>query len=58
MQWQGDVVHMSPYDGFTKVMKGVKQLGLSFGSACSCARGVAIDGAAGTFTMNIFRVTP
>ena len=58
VQSQGDVVHMSPFDSFTKAMKSVKQLGLSFGNQCSYASGVAIVSRAGDFTMNIFTVTP
>ena len=38
---------MSPYDGFTKAMQNVKQLGLSFGSSCTYASGTAINGAPG-----------
>ena len=56
LQWQGDVVHMSPYDGFTKAMQQVKQLGLSFGSAGSYASGVALDGKSGTFTVSSFTI--
>jgi hypothetical protein len=57
-QWQGDVVHMSPFDGFTKAMKNVKQIGLSFGSSCTYASGVALDVGSGTFTMTSYTVTP
>lgn len=57
-QWQGDIVHTSPYDGFTKAMKNVKQLGLSFGNASSYASGIAIVGGTGTFAMTSFSVTP
>ena len=55
-QWQGDIVHMSPYDGFTKAMKNVKQLGLSFGNSGSYASGVALDGKTGTFTLIDFTI--
>ncbi len=58
LEWQGDIVHMSPYDGFTKAMKNVKQLGLSFGSSGSYASGVALVGRTGTVTMTAFTVTP
>ena len=54
-QWQGDIVAMSPYDGFTKAMQNVKQVGLSFGS-CGYASGVALDGKTGTFTMSDFDI--
>lgn len=56
-EWQGDVVHMSPYDGFTRAMKEVKEISFSFG-ACGYARGVATEGGSGTFTLNNFSVTP
>jgi hypothetical protein len=56
--WTGATVAMSPYDGFTKAMKNVKQLGLSFGSSCTYASGVALDGKTGTFTVSAFTVTP
>jgi hypothetical protein len=55
-QWQGDIVHMSPYDGFTKAMKNVKQMGLSFGNGCSYASGVAMKDGTGTFTVNSFTI--
>jgi hypothetical protein len=59
IQWQGDVVHMSPYDGFTRAMKNVKQISLSFGSSGSYASGVAVVGQdPATFTMSSFTVTP
>jgi hypothetical protein len=58
LEWQGDIVHMSPYDGFTKAMKNVKQLGLSFGSSGSYASGVAVDGGTGVFTVSSFTITP
>ena len=57
-QWQGDIVHMSPADGFAKAVKNVKQVGLSFGNASSYASGVARDGGAGTFTLESFTITP
>jgi hypothetical protein len=34
---------VSPYDGFTKAMRNVKEVGLSFGRAGAYASGVAID---------------
>lgn len=52
---------VSPYDGFTKAMANVKQLGISFGSASRYASGVAFDGETGetgTFSMASFSVTP
>lgn len=53
----GTMTNLSPYDGFTRAMKNVKQLGLSFGSSGSYASGVAITGdTAGTFTVNKFTV--
>jgi len=58
-QWQGDIVAMSPYDGFTKAVHDVKQVGLSFGNTCSSyASGIAMVGDAGTFTMKDFTITP
>ena len=48
----------TPYNGFTKATKNVKQIGLSFGNACSYASGVAVVGDTGTFTMTSFTVTP
>lgn len=56
--WTGATVAMSPYDGFTKAMEDVKQVGLSFGNSCSYASGVALFGGAGTFTMSSFTITP
>ncbi len=40
VQWQGDVVHMSPYDGFTQAMKNVKQISLSFGNVTATRAGL------------------
>jgi hypothetical protein len=58
LEWQGDVVHMSPYDGFTKALMQVKKIGLSFGSLTgSAASGIAVDGASTTFTLGSFVVT-
>ena len=54
MDWTGSVVAMSPYDGFTRALKKVKQLSLSFGSAGSYASGVAFDG--GTATITVLKV--
>ena len=56
--WTGDIVAMSPYNGFTKAVQDVKQVGLSFGSSCTYASGVALDGGAGTFTMSDFTINP
>lgn len=56
--WTGKTVAMSPYDGFTKAMKSVKQVGLSFGSSCTYASGVAIDDGVGTFTLSSFTILP
>jgi hypothetical protein len=55
--WTGATVALSPYDGFTNAMKNVKQLGLSLGSSCTYASGVALNGGPGTFTMSSFTVT-
>ncbi len=46
----------SPYDGFTNAMKKVKQVGLSFGRGSRYASGVAVMGAASTFTLNTFTI--
>jgi hypothetical protein len=54
--WTGTIVAMSPYDGFTKAMKKVKQLSLSFGSDCRYASGVALMDGTGTFTVQSFVV--
>lgn len=56
--WTGAIVAMSPYDGFTKAVKNVKQVGLSFGSDCRYASGVARVGGAGDFTLSSFTITP
>ncbi len=37
VDWNGNGIKESPYDGFTKAMHDVKQLGLSFGSSGSYA---------------------
>ena len=61
LEWQGDIVHMSPYDGFTQAMKNVKAVSLSFGCPGYNASGVAgsaLDGSSATFTMTTFTVTP
>jgi hypothetical protein len=58
LEWQGDIVPMSPYDGFTKAMKNVKQLGLSFGSSCAYASGVAVNGGPASFRLTSFTITP
>ena len=55
-QWQGDIVAMSPYDGFTRAMKNVKEIGLSFGSSGSYASGVAMVGGTGTFKVINFTI--
>jgi hypothetical protein len=57
VQWQGDVVHMSPYDGFTKAMKKVKEVSLSFGG-CGYARGVAVETGTASFDLLSFSITP
>jgi hypothetical protein len=49
---------VSPYDGFTAAMKNSKQLGLSFGSSCTFASGVALDGGTGTFQLFSFSIAP
>jgi hypothetical protein len=57
-EWQGDVVHASPAEGFANAMKNVKQLGLSFGSSGSYASGVALVGDSGVFRVVAFDLTP
>ena len=59
VQWNGEIVHMSPYDGFTKAMKNVKEVSLSFGDGCYYACGVAVSGT-GTASFDLlgFSVTP
>lgn len=47
---------VSPYDGFTKAKRNVKDVGLSFGRASRFASGVAIDGAAASLRLNSFKV--
>ena len=54
VEWQGDVVHMSPYDGFTKAMKNVKIVSLSFGG-CGYAGGVAVETGTGTASFDLLR---
>jgi hypothetical protein len=58
VEWQGDIVALSPADGFTNATKNVKQVGLAFGSAGSYASGVALDGGTGIFDMTSFTITP
>jgi hypothetical protein len=50
----------TPYNGFTRALKNVKQIGLSFGNGCSYASGIALDGQSqpGKFTVTSFKVTP
>jgi hypothetical protein len=43
--------------GFAAAMKGVKQVGLAFGSSCRYASGVAVAGS-GRFDMTNFSITP
>lgn len=57
VDWTGKIVALSPYDGFTKATANVTQLGLSFGSSCRYASGIAIDGGTSTFTMSSFSIT-
>lgn len=58
IDWTDDLVVLSPSDGFTKAVKNVKQIGLSFGSSCGYASGVAVVGtAAASFHMTSFTVT-
>jgi hypothetical protein len=56
VEWQGDTVHVSPYDGFTKAMKNVKQVSLSFGNECAYASGAAILGGSASFRLNSFTI--
>jgi hypothetical protein len=56
-EWQGDVVHMSPYDGFTKAMKNVKIVSLSFGG-CGYASGVAVSSGTASFDLLSYSITP
>ena len=58
VDWTGDTVATSPYNGFTKALKNVKQLGLSFGSSCRYASGVAANVAGGAFNLKSFTITP
>jgi hypothetical protein len=58
LEWQGDIVALSPADGFANATKNVKQVGLSFGNASSYASGVALDGGTGTFDLTSFTITP
>ncbi len=51
----GEYPAVSPYDGFTNAIKNVKQLGLSFGSSCRYASGVAND-TPSTFTLSNFNI--
>ena len=56
--WTGATVALSPYDGFTKALKNVKQLGLSFGSSCRYASGVAVQNTGAAFDLLSYTVTP
>jgi hypothetical protein len=56
--WTGATVTLSPYEGFTKAMKNVKQVGLSFGNSCTYASGVALDLGPGAFWLDSVTVTP
>lgn len=48
---------VSPYDGFTKAKRNVKDVGLSFGRASRFASGVAFDGGgSASFQLNSFGV--
>lgn len=58
LEWQGDIVALSPADGFANAVKNVKQVGLSFGRASAYASGVAIVGGTGTFNMTGFTIAP
>lgn len=52
-----DKPNVSPYDGFTRAMRNVKDVGLSFGRASRYASGVAFDGAgSATFQLRSFGV--
>jgi hypothetical protein len=53
-----DKPSISPYDGFTRAKRNVKDVGLSFGRASRFASGVAISDAAGpaSFQLNSFKV--
>ena len=56
--WQGNLIAESPAEGFENAMKNVKQIGLSFGSSCTYASGVAAEGTdAASFHMTSFTVT-
>ena len=57
VEWQGDVVHMSPYDGFTKAMENVKIVSLSFGG-CGYARGVAVSSGTASFDLLSYSIAP
>lgn len=57
LEWQGDYVHMSPYDGFTKAMKNVKIVSLSFGG-CGYARGVAVSSGTASFDLLSYSIAP
>jgi hypothetical protein len=57
VEWQGDVVHMSPYDGFTKAMKNVKIVSLSFGG-CGYASSVAVKTGTASFDLLSFSIAP
>lgn len=59
VQWNGEIVHMSPYDGFTKAMKNVKEVSFSFGDGCYYACGVAVSGTGtASFDLLSFSITP
>ena len=56
VDYNGNVIADSPYDGFTRALTNVKQLSLSFGSSCRFASGVALVGGNGKFTVSSFEV--
>jgi hypothetical protein len=58
VDWNGNTMKETPYDGFTNAMKKVKQMGLSFGSSGTYASGVAIENGTGIFTVSSFTITP
>lgn len=54
----GAPLKLSPYDGFTRALKRVKQVGLSFGRASRYASGVAAESGTEIFYLIDFTITP
>ena len=54
----GSTLNVSPSEGFTRALKKVKEVGLSFGRASRYASGVAAQSQTEIFVLNDFTITP